>query len=72
MSQSDNLVNLFEKKEIVKVCGAYDAMSAKLVETHGFDAVWAGSFAISAILTRGLHFSMKNWKWNYYYQSHLP
>lgn len=49
MSQSDNLVNLLEKKEIVKVCGAYDAMSAKLVETHGFDAIWAGSFAISAI-----------------------
>ena len=49
MSQSDNLVNLLEKKEIVKVCGAYDAMSAKLVEIHGFDAVWAGSFAISAI-----------------------
>ena len=49
MNQSDNLVNLLEKKEIVKVCGAYDAMSAKLVETHGFDAVWAGSFAISAI-----------------------
>jgi len=23
-------------------------MSAKLVETHGFDAIWAGSFAISA------------------------
>jgi phosphoenolpyruvate phosphomutase len=31
------------------VCGAYDAMSAKLVELYGFDAVWAGSFAISAI-----------------------
>ena len=37
-----------EKKEIVKVCGAFDAMSAKLVENVGFDAVWAGSFAISA------------------------
>ena len=49
MNQSDNLVNLLEKKEIVKVCGAYDAMSAKLVETYGFDAIWAGSFAISAI-----------------------
>jgi len=30
------------------VGGAYDAMSAKLVETHNFDAIWAGSFAISA------------------------
>ena len=35
-------------KSIVKVGGAFDAMSAKLVEIHGFDAVWAGSFAISA------------------------
>ena len=49
MIQSENLVNLLEKKPIVKVCGAYDAMSAKLVEAHGFDAIWAGSFAISAI-----------------------
>ena len=49
MNQTENLVNLLEKKEIVKVCGAYDAMSAKLVELNGFDAIWAGSFAISAI-----------------------
>ena len=34
--------------EIVKVAGAFDAMSAKLVEINGFDAIWAGSFAISA------------------------
>jgi phosphoenolpyruvate phosphomutase len=33
---------------MVKVGGAFDSMSAKLVEIHGFDAVWAGSFAISA------------------------
>ena len=49
MNQSENLANLLEKKSIVKVCGAYDAMSAKLVEANGFDAIWAGSFAISAI-----------------------
>ena len=35
-------------KPILKVGGAFDAMSAKLVELYGFDAVWAGSFAISA------------------------
>jgi len=28
--------------------GAFDSMSAKLVEINGFDAIWAGSFAISA------------------------
>ena len=49
MSQSENLVKLLDNQPIVKVCGAYDAMSAKLVELSGFDAVWAGSFAISAI-----------------------
>ena len=37
-----------ESKSILKVGGAFDAMSAKLVENSGFDAVWAGSFAISA------------------------
>ena len=37
-----------KENKIVKVAGAFDAMSAKLVEFSGFDAVWAGSFAISA------------------------
>ena len=35
-------------KPILKVGGAFDAMSAKLIEINGFDAIWAGSFAISA------------------------
>ena len=48
LNNSKILRDLIEKKSLVKVCGAYDAMSAKLVEIHGFDAVWAGSFAISA------------------------
>jgi len=49
MSQSEILRKKLESKPILKVGGAFDAMSAKLVETHGFDAIWAGSFAISAI-----------------------
>ena len=49
MTNSKNLRRLLESKSILKVGGAFDAMSAKLVEIHGFDAVWAGSFAISAI-----------------------
>ena len=49
MSQCENLCKSLESKSIVKVCGAYDSMSAKLVEHYGFDAIWAGSFAISAI-----------------------
>jgi len=42
------LLNHLESKSIIKVGGAFDAMSAKLVEFYGFDAIWAGSFAISA------------------------
>ena len=48
MSKSDNLRKDLESKSILKVGGAFDAMSAKLVEINGFDAIWAGSFAISA------------------------
>jgi len=49
MLKSEILRKKLESKPIVKVCGAFDSMSAKLVEFYGFDAVWAGSFAISAI-----------------------
>ncbi len=48
MSKSKKLRELLNAKPIVKVGGAFDAMSAKLVEIHNFDAVWAGSFGISA------------------------
>ena len=48
MKNCERLAKLMETKSIVKVGGAYDALSAKLVETSGFDAIWAGSFAISA------------------------
>ena len=48
MLQSEILRKKIESKSIVRVGGAFDSMSAKLVEMHGFDAVWAGSFAISA------------------------
>ena len=48
MNKADELRTKIEKKPLLKVGGAFDAMSAKLVETCGFDAIWAGSFAISA------------------------
>ena len=48
MSNSEILQKKLHQNSIVKVGGAFDAMSAKLVENAGFDAVWAGSFAISA------------------------
>ena len=48
MNKSDILRNGLESNPILKVGGAFDAMSAKLVENSGFDAIWAGSFGISA------------------------
>ena len=48
MSNTEILQKKLQQNSIVKVGGAFDAMSAKLVENAGFDAVWAGSFAISA------------------------
>jgi len=47
-SNTDTLRLNLEDKPILRVAGAFDAMSAKLVELNGFDAIWAGSFAISA------------------------
>ena len=37
-----------KENQILRVAGAFDAMSAKLAELNNFDAIWAGSFAISA------------------------
>ena len=48
MSRNTILRKKLEQNSIIKVGGAFDAMSAKLVENAEFDAVWAGSFAISA------------------------
>ena len=48
MLTSEILQKELRAKPILKVGGAFDAMSAKLVENNGFDAIWAGSFAISA------------------------
>ena len=45
---ANNLKKKLEENQIIKIAGAFDAMSAKLVELSNFDAVWAGSFAISA------------------------
>lgn len=48
MSNNEILYKKLHQNSIVKVGGAFDAMSAKLVENAGFDAVWASSFSISA------------------------
>jgi phosphoenolpyruvate phosphomutase len=51
MAKNDLLKKL-QEKQFVKVCGAFDVMSAKLAETNEFDAVWASGFGISS--TRAL------------------
>ena len=47
MAKNDLLKKL-QEKQFVKVCGAFDVMSAKLAEMNGFDAVWASGFGISS------------------------
>lgn len=45
---ANTLHSKLNEGNILRVAGAFDAMSAKLVELNNFDAIWAGSFAISA------------------------
>jgi len=44
----NNLMKKIQEKQFVKVCGAFDVMSAKLAEMNDFDAVWASGFGISS------------------------
>ena len=48
----NNLMKKIQEKQFVKVCGAFDVMSAKLAEMNGFDAIWASGFGIAS--TRAL------------------
>jgi phosphoenolpyruvate phosphomutase len=50
MHNASKLKTLFQRRGIIKVAGAHDALSAKLIEQAGFDAVWASGFGISATL----------------------
>ena len=38
--------NLFKEKELVRLVGAHDGLSAKLIEQAGFDGIWASGFEI--------------------------
>lgn len=44
-----SLKRLLAERACVVACGAHDALSAKLVEQAGFDAVWASGFGLSAV-----------------------
>jgi phosphoenolpyruvate phosphomutase len=46
---ADRRRTLLRGREIVLAAGAHDALSAKLAEEAGFDAIWASGFGISAV-----------------------
>jgi len=48
--QSAKLRELMNRPGIIRTVGAHDALSAKLIERAGFDAIWASGFGISASL----------------------
>lgn len=48
LGKSTKLRELFFQPGLVRLVGAHDGLSAKLVERHGFDGIWASSFEISA------------------------
>ncbi len=50
MNNAVKLRQLLQRPGIIKAVGAHDALSAKLIERAGFDAIWASGFAISASL----------------------
>jgi len=50
MKQATKLRELMARPGIIRTVGAHDAMSGKLIEQSGFDAIWASGFGISASL----------------------
>ncbi len=50
MHAATKLRELLRRPGIIKAVGAHDALSAKLIQLAGFDAIWASGFAISASL----------------------
>jgi phosphoenolpyruvate phosphomutase len=50
MHNATKLRALLRRPGIIKAVGAHDALSAKLIQEAGFDAVWASGFGISAAL----------------------
>lgn len=50
MHHASKLRALLNRPGLIKAVGAHDALSAKLIERAGFDAVWASGFGISAAL----------------------
>lgn len=49
LSMTEKLRALLQRSEPGLVLGAHDALSAKLAEEAGFDAIWASGFGIAAV-----------------------
>src|SRR4026209_603730 len=50
MHNATRLREALKRPGSLKIVGAHDALSARLIEQAGFDGVWASGFAISAAL----------------------
>ena len=50
MTNAAKLRALLKRPGVIRAVGAHDALSARLIELAGFDAIWASGFAISASL----------------------
>jgi len=48
MSKANKLREIFARDGVIRIVGAHDGLTAKLVEQNGFDGVWASGFEISA------------------------
>jgi phosphoenolpyruvate phosphomutase len=48
MTNAAKLRAALKRPGAMKIVGAHDALSARLIERAGFDGIWAGGFAISA------------------------
>jgi len=46
--KASKLREIFGQEGVIRIVGAHDGISAKLVELNGFDGVWASGFEISA------------------------
>ena len=64
----NDLMKKMQEKQFVKVCGAFDVMSAKLAEMNGFDAIWASGFGISSAGTHTVSINLdgSNLNLNFY------
>jgi phosphoenolpyruvate phosphomutase len=48
MTKSEILRSLFKGDRIIRIVGAHDGLTAKLIEHNGFDGVWASGLEVSA------------------------